>query len=709
MESHLFVRSGGRNQFHIDRWLVIPDRNQIERDGKTIRLEPRVMQVLLCLAGRPGEVISRETIIDTVWSGTVVCEDALTKAISELRQVLGDDTSSPHIIETIRKRGYRLIVPVRFDLDEERLRGGTSPRSQPAAKPFLAPRAWVGVATLAAIVAALWWTMKPVQQESPPDSVTATPFTSFPGIERYPAISADGTRIAFSWNGQNEDNFDIYVKQVKSVSLLRLTDHPAKETQPTWSPDESEIAFVRWERPRGIFICAALGGAERCLFRTESAITGIDWSPDGAWIACSLRDESDMPFHIVRISVQTLEVHPITNPEVGTMGDLWPAYSPDGERIAFTRQNEAYQGDVFVVPASGGEPRPLTAGRAVRGGLDWSPDGESVFFGAGPQNSPDLWSVSLKGGDSRLWPTKVPAAYPSVSQATGRLVFAGSTANRGIVMAEISGGESLSVKTRHAITSTCSEYDACFSPDGKKILFISDRSGNPEIWISNNDGENLRQLTEFGGADLFHPQWSPDGREIAFTATPDGYSSVFVMSEAGGAARSLSTGNRHELFNCWSGDGEWLYFTANSDSVPEIWKVGRQGKRIELVASPGCDAIGETADGMSLYYIHPAGLELWKTDFREGVESCEVDKIGCADWVAPAIAEEGIYFVRYQTPQKVLSFYHFTNKSVDSISPLPEFAYGGLSPSPDRKQFLYDRAKEVLCDLYLVENAGLSD
>lgn len=96
----------------IGDWRVDPAANELERAGESVRVEPKVMQVLLVLAERGG-VVSREELLSTVWPGVVVGEEALTQAIIKLRRALGDDSRSPSYIQTISKRGYRLIAPVR--------------------------------------------------------------------------------------------------------------------------------------------------------------------------------------------------------------------------------------------------------------------------------------------------------------------------------------------------------------------------------------------------------------------------------------------------------------------------------------------------------------------------------------------------------------------------------------------------------------------
>ena len=98
--------------FRLGEWLICPQLNTVQRDGKTVRLEHKFMQVLVCLADRPGEVVSKEELMRAVWVDTFVTDDVLTRAVSELRRILRDDAKQPHVIETVAKSGYRLIAPV---------------------------------------------------------------------------------------------------------------------------------------------------------------------------------------------------------------------------------------------------------------------------------------------------------------------------------------------------------------------------------------------------------------------------------------------------------------------------------------------------------------------------------------------------------------------------------------------------------------------
>src|SRR5258708_31341584 len=109
--------------FRLGEWLIRPQLNAVQGDGGTFRLEHKFMLVLVCLARCPGEVISKDELIRTVWADTFVTDDVLTRAVSELRRILRDDAKQPHIIETVSKHGYRLIAPVQRTQDSSSTAG----------------------------------------------------------------------------------------------------------------------------------------------------------------------------------------------------------------------------------------------------------------------------------------------------------------------------------------------------------------------------------------------------------------------------------------------------------------------------------------------------------------------------------------------------------------------------------------------------------
>ncbi len=153
--------NGMSREFRLANWLVTPDLNRITDGERSVSVEPQVMEVLVFLAEHPGEVLSKDRILEAVWRDTYVTDDVLAYSISELRKALGDDARSPRFIETIQRRGYRLIAPVQ--------RQSTSPPAcaaaaseGPAGKGSLR-RAWLVLAAVSVLLlVAAFWYFRPV-------------------------------------------------------------------------------------------------------------------------------------------------------------------------------------------------------------------------------------------------------------------------------------------------------------------------------------------------------------------------------------------------------------------------------------------------------------------------------------------------------------------------------------------------------------------
>ena len=127
-------------------WTVEPDLNRLSAQDRTVRVEPKAMAVLLHLANRPGQVVAREALLADLWPGVVVGDDSLTQVIIKLRKALGDDPERPAYIQTVTKKGYRLVAPVRRDSE--------------VAKPIPRRRGhWIALAAALALVMAIgaWW------------------------------------------------------------------------------------------------------------------------------------------------------------------------------------------------------------------------------------------------------------------------------------------------------------------------------------------------------------------------------------------------------------------------------------------------------------------------------------------------------------------------------------------------------------------------
>ncbi len=327
------------------------------------------------------------------------------------------------------------------------------------------------------------------------DSVSATvdpmrpmPLTTLPGLERSPSFSPDGNQIAFSWDGDT-GNEDIYVKLVGAGSPLRLTTSSAPDVHPAWSPDGLSIAFVRIsEEEGGIFIIPALGGAERKIGFVkweadwDSYGAGLSWSPDGRYLAFSDRSAPQDPVSLFIMSLDQSVRRKLTAPPPLSIGDLAPEISRDGRSVAFIRATSTGVSDIYRVPFAGGEPIRLTTGESWLRGVAWTPSDTALVFSSGGALDGSLWSMPAAGGKpKRLFVGGDTASNPTISSRANRLAFVEQTSVANIWQLDTPRrGQHIRPPTR-LIASTRHDAGPHFSPDGKRIVFHSDRSGSMEI------------------------------------------------------------------------------------------------------------------------------------------------------------------------------------------------------------------------------------
>jgi eukaryotic-like serine/threonine-protein kinase len=197
------------------------------------------------------------------------------------------------------------------------------------------------VAVLVVTGVALWFGRSaPPLPEVP---LIAVPLTSYPGSETDPAFSPDGSQVAFVWNGEKQDNDDIWIKVIGTEPPLRLTPNPARDYSPAWSPDGRWIVFCR-DLPGGkvaVILISPIGGPERKLTEANSTApygglgSLVSWSPDSHSLVIMDKDGPDKQQGLFLLSVETGEKRRLTSTPINTEGDWCPAFSPDGHVLAF--------------------------------------------------------------------------------------------------------------------------------------------------------------------------------------------------------------------------------------------------------------------------------------------------------------------------------------------------------------------------------------
>lgn len=581
-------------------------------------------------------------------------------------------------------------------------------------------RAMFWVSAAGSLAAAVWAGLALTEFRG--DAVTtAVPFTSDPGMELEPNLSPDGTQVAYVWDGERHDNFDVYIGGLAGKPPIRLTRNPAPDHSPAWSPDGASVAFVRQTglEKAAVLVVSARAGAERMLsefpapawLRWDQPGRHLSWSQDGRWLVAVGRQGPAQINALFRIATDTGERQLLVSPQRGTLGDTGPAISPDGRTLAFTRRRSWGVSELSLVPLTpdlrlAGDVRRLTTGSAWNTTPAWTPDGDSLIFSAGSVDTPHLAQIPVSGVGigGRLSGVGDYGIQPSVAPSPGgglRLVYTKHFESVNLWRQPLDG-------TRPPVQLIASAHwsvEPDYSPDGKRVAFLSDRSGNMEVWVADADGTKPRRWTSLGLPSLGAPRWCPQSRRIAFTAPgPDG-SSIYILEEPS-LAPQVVPGSYRCGYLTWSPDGN-LYFSSNRGGSTQIWRIRPEGGEAVQVTTRGGRAPGVSADWRYLYYLRLMSTAGDQQLFRVQLAGGEEEKV--LDFVdAYSLGSSGIAFKYYRPGVKpdgpYLRLFRFATRQTEEL-PLPEkpLRYG-IALSRDCGHLLYSQADYGVSDLMLVDS-----
>ncbi len=661
------------------------------------------MQVLMHLAERAGQVISRNELLAGVWGETFVQEEALTQAVSQLRRTLDDDPRSPTIIQTIPKQGYRLIAEVTIGTPGDSATPATDRQTETTTTTTGPGRS--GVRRLlpfiaGVLIAVIAYVAVMRQGKQTPDAfiLDELPLTTLPGDEIYPALSPDGTLVVFGWLAEDAAGAKLYLKHIGSEDVTPLTNEPGVESTPCWSPDGERIAFSR-RGPDGRRVCvvAAMGGAVQELGPLHAFLGGIDWAPDGQTIVYSGKDKREAPMRLMSLRVADGRVDTLTTPGQTDRGDMFPRFSPDGKQLAYVHGDRGASRDVHVMPASGGPAVRLTSGFFSCGGMAWAADGQSLLLSATMRGPYEMWRVALDDQPPTLLATRGHRSLgPSCARQSDAMVFVERHIDTDIRLLHFAG----STESRTVAASTRIDGSPRFSPDGSTVLFISERSGSSELWLSDLENGSVRQLTTAVGDALRKPRWSPDGRRVAVNAARDGLLQVVVIDVSSGLQRQVTPGDGHYRLGHWSTDGQWVFYSREEGPDWQISKVRLDGTGAVDQPFAGCLSIHEQADGGLLYFKETAdGL------FRRhegGDEEILVGPSDLHDTLNLEVTDEGYWFIRWDASQWYLAFYDFVTGTTENRAQLPGVLVGQFNLATDGQSLLYTVVTRSDSDLRIV-------
>jgi DNA-binding winged helix-turn-helix (wHTH) protein/Tol biopolymer transport system component len=530
-----------RHLFEFGRFRLDRSERFLFQDGEVVPLSPRLFDTLLVLVENRGHVVQKNDLMQKVWNDVAVEENNLTQSISALRKILGDNLDGPKFIETIPKRGYRFVAPVK-EVSEEELRNdrpsvtnlsggehlgtGLPAEGSPLERSLrIAPAIVVGTILLVLVgTVVIWRYWNPWGRQLQLKETQLTTNSSEASVTAA-AISPDGKYLAYA------DSAGLYVRVSRTG-----------ETHPITVPTDSVIGGLGWF-PDGT--------------RLLATVTGIQPNVDSVWVISIL---SQAPVKLLDDGNQAA-ISPDGSQIVFLRGkgkELWlmaangesphqilvapneylasPVWSWDSKHIAYGRVfSDASKSDTVVetldletgkITASFSDPDitsgiPLPDGRLVysRNEIISGQSGASLLeFNTDPRSG----KVVGKPRQIAHWPGSSISALGVTSDGIHLVAL------KGLVQADVYVGDIVEHRLKNARRLTFNDRDdfaSDWTPDSHYVLFASNRNGSMDIF-KQGVGERIAEALVAGPEDKLSLHLSPDGQWLMYFAFPGGYSAT---------------------------------------------------------------------------------------------------------------------------------------------------------------------------------------
>ncbi|QSX34238.1 PD40 domain-containing protein [Shewanella avicenniae] len=521
-------------KYRLNEWVLDPQMLTLTRAEEQIRLESRVMQVLLCLIRHAEQVVTRELLIAEVWSGGLVSDNAINRIIGLLRQSLGDNAKSPQFIRTVPKKGYVLIAEVEVlgiesandvseafatttpDASGAMVTVDTAPVGQ---KTQVASSRLIFLSSILVILLILWWWLPQLGSTNTgitqDDIMQIKPLTFNEGQEVDPALSPDGRKLAFAYRELEAEQWQLKLLTLADQSITQLPSAMGVNMRyPAWSRDGNKLAYLRWGADSGCHIMVynleqptAAQAEFTCHQSTQS--TSIAWAESGLALFYVDADGVEGYKRLFRLSLVDGRREQLSQPHIAGRGDYAMALSPTGKQMAVLRSIDWFDTQVLLFDIDTGEWRNIVrVGYPLRS-IAWNAAGDAMIYRG---EAGQLYRLNLASHVIQRITSVASEINSPVSNAAGQLTA---------VVGELFEEElwywpvPRTAAPKRWIFSSRRDYKPALSHDGKQLLFVSNRSGLPQIWLRHADGRET-QLTHLSSfAHLDELSFAPDDRLVA--------------------------------------------------------------------------------------------------------------------------------------------------------------------------------------------------
>jgi DNA-binding winged helix-turn-helix (wHTH) protein/Tol biopolymer transport system component len=616
--------SNGRQRLRFGPFEADLSSGKLYKLGNQVHLQDQPFRVLVMLLEHPGEVVTREEVRKKLWpEGTFVdFDEGLDTALKKLRHALGDSAQNPNFIETIPRRGYRLIAPVNgkgpATTEQEAFMEAAPTDGALTAKPLVddirsssnvkdsSARTAVllkyalGVTAILIVVTVLrFYKMAPSMGAFDPQKLQVTRLTEN-GMVAGVAISPDGRFAAYAKREGEKEG--LWIRQVATQSDVQIVPSDTNGFHGlTFSPDGNYIYFVRSDKNdayfKYLYSIPALGGVERKLITDVDS--PVSFSPDGQQF---VYEHAAQPINGIEIKIANADgsgdhILAVIHKGSGFLFQPGPSWSPDGKTIAVPARllEKQPRWVLFSVSTANGNLRELYSSNDEIGRPGWISSGKNLLV---PHYDPQLhrtqlWTVSFPDGETHAF-VKDLSDYGDDLDLTRDARTAAAIATRTVAQVWSAPGTNLAAAER-ITNSDVPMLEVAETLDGKLVMSGVDDT----LWIMNADGSQLERFSDARDAKAV----APCGHFIVFVAQELDTTSILRVNRSGMERTKLAAGNL--CCTVCGRDGQSVFYVT-IDPPQKIWRLPTAGGiPAEIDEVSGTQIVGRftvSPDGRFLAY-----------------------------------------------------------------------------------------------------------
>ncbi|MBI3652359.1 MAG: PD40 domain-containing protein [Acidobacteria bacterium] len=627
--------------YKIGAFYLDPEKKLLIKENQPVAIQPKVFDTLLALVEGRGTVLTKDDLMEKIWSNIAVEENNLQQHISALRKILGKTEDGKPYIETLPKRGYRFTATVEELEDdgvlvvERRVRSLitidsstktiadekvvtpalseplTTAQNQPAlavvptirkaATALVLKRALLASATIAVVlVAVAVWHSGSKMANSPKHNhsflLKQNPILGIKNDGETSGVingklSPDASLIAYSLETKNKYE-NIWIKSIDNNYALPLTNEWSKNWNPIWSANGSEIAFLSDRGGQlGLWKVHHVGGPAT-LIKSLTPHGARDaqikprliyWAEDGKTIYYQ------WDCNVFALDMASKEANQLTgfDPDQSIARDF--CLSPDQAWLAYVERKDG-QFDIWKIPTKGGAPLQVTHDAAIERSPVWSADGNSLIYEVSQEGVNELRMVEMQNAQAVFSLSSVEAGdIADISRDGTKILYRSRKDESDLWKVNVATGEDVQITSDIGV-----EFWPDFSPDGQTIVYQAKRGSNFQI-----DPFNCTILTKSLARDrqpaalaasACEAQWSPDGTHLAFLRQEKSLFNLSIVEAIGGQERRVTEGGvssggfalvpynlSYTKDYSWSPDSSKIAYIAKKEEVQNVWVTAIDG------------------------------------------------------------------------------------------------------------------------------------